>query len=93
MMKTMNKFALLSTHLLATQVQAQVLALLLRLQRERGLAMLFITHDLEAAAAIAHRIAVMEDGRIVEVGPAAALLAAPRHPCTRRLLAARASAP
>ena len=78
---------------LDAQVQAQVLALLLRLQRERGLAMLFITHDLEAAAAIAHRIAVMEDGRIVEVGPAAALLATPRHPCTRRLLAARASAP
>ncbi|TBR14295.1 MAG: ABC transporter ATP-binding protein [Lysobacter sp.] len=69
--------------------RASILALLARLKHERGLALLFITHDLDAAAAIAERIAVMEDGRIVEAGITADVLASPRHPHTRALVAAR----
>jgi peptide/nickel transport system ATP-binding protein len=69
-------------------VRTQVLALLQRLQRERGLALLFVTHDLAVAAALADTVAVMQHGRIVEQGPAAQLFAAPRHPYTRALLAA-----
>jgi peptide/nickel transport system ATP-binding protein len=70
-------------------VRAQVLALLLRLQRERGLALLFVTHDLDVAAALADEVAVMQAGRIVEQGPAAEVLQRPQHPYTRALLAAR----
>ncbi|WP_147652903.1 nickel ABC transporter ATP-binding protein NikE [Vulcaniibacterium gelatinicum] len=70
--------------------RAGVLALLARLKRERGLALLFVTHDLAAAAAVAERIAVLEAGRIVEQGATAEVLARPRHPHTRALVAARA---
>ena len=63
-----------------------VLQLLDRLRRERGLAMLFITHDLAAASVLASRIAVMERGRIVETGPTADVLARPRHPHTQALV-------
>ncbi|RDZ26389.1 dipeptide ABC transporter ATP-binding protein [Lysobacter silvisoli] len=69
--------------------RAAVLALLARLKRERGLALLFVTHDLAAAAAVAERIAVLEAGRIVETGATAQVLRAPRHAHTRALLAAR----
>ncbi len=69
--------------------RAAILALLVQLKRERGLALLFVTHDLAAAAAVAERIAVMEAGRIVETGITAEVLAAPRHAHTRALLAAR----
>ncbi|HZH44057.1 MAG TPA: dipeptide/oligopeptide/nickel ABC transporter ATP-binding protein, partial [Lysobacter sp.] len=69
--------------------RAAILALLARLKRERGLALLFVTHDLAAAAAVAERIAVLEHGRIVEHGATSDVLAAPRHPHTRALLAAR----
>jgi peptide/nickel transport system ATP-binding protein len=69
--------------------RAAILALLARLKRERGLALLFVTHDLAAAAAVAERIAVLEAGRIVETGPTAQVLSAPRHAHTRALLAAR----
>jgi peptide/nickel transport system ATP-binding protein len=71
--------------------RAEVLALLARLKRERGLALLFITHDFAAAQALAETIAVMQGGRIVEHGPTARLLAAPVHPHTQALLAARPS--
>jgi peptide/nickel transport system ATP-binding protein len=70
-------------------VRTQVLDLLERLRRERGLALLFITHDLDVAGALADRIAVMQGGRIVELGDAAQVLQAPRHDYTRALLAAR----
>ena len=72
--------------------RAAILALLVKLKRERGLALLFVTHDLAAAAAVAERIAVLEAGRIVETGATAEVLRAPRHPHTRALLAARPAA-
>ncbi|MDQ3511133.1 MAG: ABC transporter ATP-binding protein, partial [Pseudomonadota bacterium] len=69
--------------------RAAILALLVQLKRQRGLALLFVTHDLAAAAAVAERIAVMEAGRIVETGITAEVLATPQHAHTRALLAAR----
>jgi len=67
--------------------QARILDEIRRLRRERGLAMVYVTHDLAVVAQIADRIAVMYAGRIVEEGPAADLLEAPRHPYTRGLVA------
>ena len=69
-------------------VQAQVLMLLRRLVDERGLAMLFISHDLAAVAQLAARVAVMARGRIVEEGPVAEVLGAPREAATCALVAA-----
>ena len=66
-----------------------VLDLLVRLKRERGLALLFVTHDLAAAAAVAERIAVLDAGRIVELGDAAEVLTQPTHAHTQALVAAR----
>ena len=66
--------------------QAQILALLRKLQNELGLAILLITHDLRVAAQISHRIAVMQAGRIVEIGLAERIINAPEHPYTRELL-------
>ena len=70
-----------------------MVALLRRLQEERGLAYLFITHDLAVVRALAGRIAVMRRGRIVETGTAAAVLRAPRAPYTAGLVAAAALPP
>jgi len=69
-------------------VRWQMLGLLADIQLRHGTAILMITHDLRAAYGIAHRIAVMYAGRIVETGPAGRLLADPRHPYTAGLLAA-----
>ena len=69
-------------------VQAQVLDLLEQLKRQLNLAILFITHDLQVAAQICDRVAVMQSGQIVEVGPAAEIFAHPRHEYTRALLSA-----
>jgi ABC-type glutathione transport system ATPase component len=69
--------------------RAAILQLLAQLKIERGLALLFITHDVDAARALADRIAVMHDGFIVETGAASDVLSAPQHPYTRELLAAR----
>jgi peptide/nickel transport system ATP-binding protein len=68
--------------------QAQILALLRKLQNELGLAILLITHDLRVAAQISHRIAVMQAGRIVEIGTAEQVINSPEHPYTRELLEA-----
>ena len=73
------------TTALDVMVQAQVLALLERIQAERGLATVFITHDLSVLASVAQRLVVMYAGRIVEEGPAEALLTDPQHPYTRAL--------
>ncbi len=78
------------TTALDATVQIQVLLLLRELQRELGLAVIFVTHDIGAAVEVADRIAVMYAGRIVEEGPARALIRTPRHPYTMALLHSRA---
>ncbi|MBL8836575.1 MAG: ABC transporter ATP-binding protein [Alphaproteobacteria bacterium] len=74
------------TTALDVTIQAQILALMQRLQRELGMSILFITHNLGVVAEIAHRVAVMYAGRIVEQGDVRALFAAPRHPYTKGLM-------
>ncbi|MFM8748471.1 ABC transporter ATP-binding protein [Rhabdaerophilum sp.] len=76
------------TTALDVTVQAQILALLKDLQRETGMAMLFITHDLGIVRRLAHRVAVMKKGEIVEQGKVAEVFANPQHAYTQALLAA-----
>jgi len=78
------------TTALDATVQIQILLLLRELQRELGLSIIFVTHDIGAAIEVADRIAVMYAGRIVEEGPARVLVREPRHPYTLALLKGRA---
>jgi len=76
------------TSALDVTIQQQVLGLLQRLQKERGLSYLLITHDVEVIRAMAHEVIVMKDGEVLESGPVRQVLEAPRHPYTQRLVAA-----
>ncbi len=76
------------TTALDVTIQAQILKLLADLQRERGMAILLITHDIGIVRKVAHRVAVMTEGEIVETGPTAEIFENPRHSYTRHLLAA-----
>ncbi len=76
------------TSALDVSVQAQILNLLKELQRKKGLAYLFITHNMSVIEFLAHEVAVMYLGRIVEHGPVDEVLSDPRHPYTRALLSA-----
>ena len=77
------------TTALDVTVQLQILELIAKLRRERGMAVLLITHDLGVISAYADRVVVMYAGRIAETAPSQALFRAPRHPYTAGLLAAR----
>ena len=81
------------TTALDVTTQAQILDLLKELVAEEGMSLLLITHDLAVVADMASRIAVMQQGEIVETGPTAQVLAERRHPYTRALFAASAHAP
>ena len=76
------------TTALDVTIQAQMLALLLRLQRERGMALVLITHDLGVVAEVAQRVLVMYAGQVVETAAVPQLFEAPRHPYTEALLSA-----
>jgi len=73
---------------LDVSIQAQILELLERIQRETGVSMVFITHDLRVASQICDEIAVMHKGRIVEHGPPSQIFMSPRSDYTRELVAA-----
>jgi peptide/nickel transport system ATP-binding protein len=74
------------TSMLDASTRLGVLDLLRRMTRERGIAILFITHDLATARLIADRVVVLAGGRIVEQGPTEAIFDAPTHAYTRQLL-------
>ncbi|MBN9451982.1 MAG: ABC transporter ATP-binding protein [Bosea sp.] len=76
------------TTALDVTTQAQILALIRKIQQAKGMGVMFVTHDFGVVADIADRVAVMERGVIVEQGPAAEILNRPQHPYTRRLIAA-----
>jgi microcin C transport system ATP-binding protein len=76
------------TSALDVTIQKQVLKLLQRLQREKGLSYLLITHDVEVVYAMAHDVLVMKDGRVVEAGTVQQVLGSPQDPYTQALVMA-----
>lgn len=76
------------TTALDVTIQAQIISLLLRLKQERGLSIIFISHDIDLVAQISDRIAVMRHGKIVETGSAAQIMTSPHHEYTKALISA-----
>ncbi|ETW11347.1 oligopeptide/dipeptide ABC transporter ATP-binding protein [Roseivivax marinus] len=79
------------TTALDVTIQAQILELLARIQRDEGMSLLFITHDLGIVRRIADRVCVMKNGEIVETGPTREIFADPQHPYTQKLLSAEST--
>ena len=91
-MAVMHRPALLiadeATSALDVITQAEILQLFASLNRETGMSILYISHDLPSVAGICQRIAILNEGEIVECGPTAQIFAEPVHPYTRRLMSA-----